>query len=54
MSMKILLFKGKVSVMNKILTQGLIFLVSFSHHVKGKWAVLKTLPMDYILCKRYS
>lgn len=39
--MKILPFKGKVNVMNKILTQGLIFLISCSYHVKGKLTVSK-------------
>lgn len=41
MSMKILPFKGKVNVMNKILIQGVIFLTNFSHHEKGELAVFK-------------
>lgn len=41
MSMKILPFKGKVNVMNKILIQGVIFLTNLSHHEKGELAVFK-------------
>lgn len=39
--MKILPFEGKVIVTNKILIQRVIFLTNFSHHEKGKLAVLK-------------